>query len=112
MLVLLADDGRLDGGAIEALTQLHLDQRALLLDYDDGVEAAGEVGDVLIIERPRATDLEQADADAVCGRFVDADVLQRLANVKIALADGDDAELGIAAAGIDDPVQPIGLDEG
>ena len=110
--VLLADDGGLHGAAVEVLAKLHLDQRTLLLNHDDRFEAAGEIGDVLEIERPGATDLEEAHADAVGGRLVDTDVFQRLADVEIALADGDDAELRTGAAGIDHAVQPVGADEG
>ena len=47
LLVLLADADRLVGGAVELLAHLHLDQRALLLDHDDEVEALGEVLEVL-----------------------------------------------------------------
>ena len=38
---------RLVGGAVELLAHLHLDQRALLLDDDDEVEAVGELHQVL-----------------------------------------------------------------
>ncbi len=62
-LVLLADDGRLHGRAVQVFADLHLDQRALLLDHDDHFEAAGEILDVLDVERPRAADLEQPHAD-------------------------------------------------
>ena len=44
--------------------------------------------------------------------LVDADVVQRLAHVEIALADRDDADLRAGAAGIDDAVEPVGADEG
>ena len=39
LLVLLADADRLVGGAVELLAHLHFDQRALLLDDDDELEA-------------------------------------------------------------------------
>ena len=39
LLVLLADADRLVGGAVELLAHLHFDQRALLLDHDDEIEA-------------------------------------------------------------------------
>ena len=39
LLVLLADADRLVGGAVKLLAHLHFDQRALLLDHDDEVEA-------------------------------------------------------------------------
>ena len=48
----------------------------------------------------------------LAARLVDAEIVQRLAHVEIALADGDDAELRAAAAGIDDAVEAVGADEG
>ena len=111
-LILLADDRRLHGGAVKVFADLHLDQRALLLDHDDHFEAAREIPDVLDVERPRTADLEQAHPDLVRPGFVDADFLERLADVEIALADGDDADLGVAAARIDHPVEAVGADEG
>ena len=39
LLVLLADADRLVRGAVKLLAHLHLDQRALLLDHDDQIEA-------------------------------------------------------------------------
>ncbi len=42
LLVLLADAERLVGGAVKLLAHLHFDQRALLLDDDDEIEALGE----------------------------------------------------------------------
>ena len=92
-LVLLADDQRLHRRAVEVLAHLHLDQRALLLDHDDHLEAAREILEMLDVERPRAADLEQAHAELVGARLVDAEVVERLAHVEIALADGDDADL-------------------
>ena len=92
-LVLLADDQRLHRGAVEVLAHLHLDQRALLLDDDDHLEAAREILEVVDVERPRAADLGQAHAEPVGARLVDAEVVERLAHVEIALADRDDAEL-------------------
>ena len=44
--------------------------------------------------------------------LVDAEIVERLAHVEIALADGDDADLRLAAAGDDDPVELVGADEG
>ena len=46
-LVLLADADRLVGGAVKLLAHLHLDQRALLLDHDDELEAVGELLEVV-----------------------------------------------------------------
>jgi hypothetical protein len=44
--------------------------------------------------------------------LVDAEFVERLAHVEIALADGDDAELRLAPPEVDDAVELVGLDEG
>ncbi len=45
LLVALADAHRLVGAAVQLLADLHFDQRALLLDHDDEIEAFGEFGE-------------------------------------------------------------------
>src|SRR5690606_15867066 len=110
-LILLTHDHRLVGFAVKALAQLRLDQRALFLDDDDHLEALHELSNVFVISRPRARDLEEAQANAVRRLLVDADVVERLAYVEIALADRDDAKLRGAAARIDDLVEAVSLDE-
>ena len=47
LLVLLADANRLVGGAVQLLAHLHFDQRSLLLDHDDEIEALREVDEFL-----------------------------------------------------------------
>ena len=96
LLVLLADADRLVGGAVKLLAHLHFDQRALLLDHDDEVEALREIGEFLPADRPRAGDLENAQAEIVAFDLVDAELVERLAHVEIGLAGGDDADLRIA----------------
>ncbi len=92
LLVHLADAGRPVGKVVELLAQLRLDQRALLLDDHDRLEAFGEGAHALRLQRPRAGELEQADAESVGLDFVDAERLQRLAHVGIGFAGRDDAE--------------------
>ncbi len=48
VLVLLADADRLVGGAVKLLAHLHFDQRALLLDHDDEVEALREIDQLAV----------------------------------------------------------------
>ena len=60
-----------------------------------------ELGELLPAERPGAGDLVEAEAEVVGLHLVDAELVQRLAHVEIALAGGDDADLRIAAAGGD-----------
>ena len=100
------------GGAVKLLADLHLDQRALLLDDDDQVEAAREVDELALRERPRAGDLVEPQPHVVRLDLVDAELVERLAHVEIGLADGDDADLRVAAAGEDDAVEVVGAHEG
>ena len=98
MLVLLADADRLVGGAVKLLAHLHFDQRALLLDHDDEVEALRRSrASSCARDRPRAADLEEPQAEVVALHLVDAELVERLAHVEIALAGGDDADLRVAA---------------
>ena len=111
LLVLLADADRLVGGPVELLADLDLDQRALLLDHDDLLEAVGEFLEVALADRPRAGDLVEADAEIVAPDLVDAELVERLADVEIALADGDDADLRRPAARGDVLVELVGAHE-
>ncbi len=108
----LADADRLVGGAVELLANLHLDQRALLLDHDDELEPFGELLEVLPADRPRAADLVEPDAEIVALDLVDAELVERLAHVEIALADRDDADLGVSPARRDVAVELVGAHEG
>src|SRR6516164_4405 len=92
LLVLLADADRLVRGAVELFAHLHLDQRALLLDHDDELEAIGELLEVSLADGPRASDLVEPDAEIVALDLVDPELVERLTHVEIALADGDDAD--------------------
>src|SRR5262249_253885 len=96
-LVLLADANGLVGAAVELLAHLHFDERSLLLDHDDELEALRELLQVLLADRPWAADLVEPDAEIVALDLVDAELVERLADVEIALADGNHADLGRAA---------------
>ena len=75
-LVALADADRLVGGAVKLLADLHLDQRALLLDDDDEIETGGEFGEFAPAERPGAADLVKPDAELVAFDLVDAEFVE------------------------------------
>jgi len=111
LLVLLADANGLVRQTVKLLADLHLDQRALFLDDDDEVETAGEIDQFLPRDRPRAADLEQADAEVVTLDFVDAEFVERLTHVEIGFAGRDDADLRRAAAGRDRLVDLVGAHE-
>ena len=63
VLVLLAEHARPLGQVVELLLDLRLDQRALLLDHQDQVEALGELEHALRLERPGHADLVDPDAE-------------------------------------------------
>jgi hypothetical protein len=112
LLVFLADADRLVGRAIKFLAHLHFDQRALFLDDDDEIESLREFGEFLAANRPHAGDLEQAQAEIVALDLIDPELVEGLPHIEIRFAGGDDADLGRAASGRDDPVELVGAHEG
>ena len=107
-LVELALDDRLVGGAVEFLADLHFDQRPLLLDNEDALETLGEVDQFVLEQGPGAPDLEQANAEIGRLHFVDAEIGERLQDVEIALAGGDDAKPGCLPAVHHNAVDAVG----
>ena len=111
-LVLLADNGRLVGGAVENFLDLALDQRPLLLDDDDQVEALAEAANGFRLDRPGAGELEEAHAEIGGADFVDAEVVERLQDVEVALAGRGNADPRPAATGKHHAVGRVGAQEG
>ena len=109
--VLFADADRLICGAVEFLAHLHFNQRALLLDDDDEIEPVGEFGELAPAQWPGTGHFVEPDAKLIAFDFVDAELVERLADVEIALAGGDDADLRIAAARGDGAVELVGAHE-
>src|SRR5690606_30071164 len=93
-LVLLADDQwpLRRRKVVELLLDLTLDERALLLDDEDLLDAARELTHDLGLERPAHADLQEPDAEIRGGAPVDAEVLERLHHVEMRLAGRHDAE--------------------
>src|SRR6266581_1605604 len=93
LLVELADDPRphVLAPVVEFLLQLVLDELALLLDDQDFLQARGEVAHAVGFERPDHAGLVEAGADLRRQVVVDAEIVEGLAHVEIALAAGDDA---------------------
>ena len=108
LLVELADHARAHVVApvVELLLQLVLDDLPLLLDDEDLLEALGELAHALGLERPRHRDLVDAHADLGGVGLGDAEVVERLPHVEVALAAGDDAEPRLRRID-DDPVQLV-----
>ena len=95
--VLLADDHRRVGAAVELLLELRLDQRALLLNDEDRLKPVGEAVDALRLERPRRRHLVEAQAEIGRALLVDAEKVERAERIEPALAERDDAEPRVAA---------------
>jgi hypothetical protein len=96
---------------VELLLELVLDDLALLLDDQDLLQAAREAARDARLQRPHHADLVQADADAPAGGVVQAQVVQRLARVVVALARGDEPQprRRVAREGVDHrAVEPVG----
>ena len=103
---IFADDPRRSRVAIENGADLILEQRPLLLDHDDEIEAAGEVAHDHGIERPHHADFEQTQAKrgAVVG---EAEIAQRLQEILPGLSRSDHADPR-ALAVADDAVEAVG----
>src|SRR5215510_3690459 len=108
LLIFFADANRLVGGAVELFAHLHLDERALLLDPDNEIESLRDLGKLLPADRPHAGDLETAKAQIVAFRFVDAELIKRLAHVQIGFTGRDDADFRRATTRRDDAIETIG----
>ena len=80
------------GEIVEDADELVLDEAALLLDDEDVLEPVGKTPRALGLERPGQPDLVERDAERRARRVVDAELGQRLAQIEIGLAGGDDAE--------------------
>ena len=94
LVVELADDARAHVVApvVELFLQLVFEDLALLLDDQDFLEALGELRARLRLERPGMPTLNRRMPMSRGRRFVDAEVVERLAHVEVGLAGGDDAE--------------------
>src|SRR5690242_13500967 len=99
--ILLADADRLVSRAVKLFADLHFDQRALLLDHDDQIEAFGKLFQLALAERPHAGNLIQSDAQLVALELIDAEFVKSLPDIEVTLARGDDADFGIAPTGCD-----------
>ena len=105
VLVALADDPRGMRRAVEGLLERGLDERALLFDHDDLLEAARELVHDLALERPDHAELEDSDAGALELGRAETEAAQGVDEVVVGLAGRDDAEPRVAGAL--DPVDAI-----
>ena len=112
-LVMLADHGlRLVAGpVVEMFLELAFDDAALFLDDQHLVLVAHEAQRVATGQRPDHADLVDVDAKPTAFVFGQAQQAQRLHQVEMALAGGDDAITRILHV-IDAPVDGVGVHEG
>src|SRR5690606_19183933 len=108
VFILLADDPRTIRRVEELLFDLSLNERPLFLDDDDRLETIGKSSNTTRLERPNHSDLVEPESELVGLHFVDAELIEGLADVEVALARGDDAQLWRRAAAHDDAVELIG----
>ena len=99
------------GVVVEILLKLALDDAALLLDDEDLLLVAHEGERAAPGERPDHADLVDVDAEAAAGGLVEAEEAERLHQVEVALAGGDEAEAGLRDA-VEGAVDGVGLGEG
>ncbi len=113
LLVELADHPRTlaDRPVVKLPGELVLDDAALFLDHQNLVQPLGELVHRDRLQRPAHADLEHPQADRGAQRFVQAEVVQRLAHVEIGLAGGDDAHARIRRIK-HHPVEVVGPCEG
>src|SRR5439155_9968375 len=94
LLVELADDARayVVAPVVELLLQLVFDDLALFLDHQDFGETLGKMAHAFRLERPWHRNLEHANTDLGGVGFGNAEIVERLPDVEIAFAAGNDPE--------------------
>ena len=94
LLVELADNAgaHVLAPVVELFLELILEELAFLLDHQDLVQPFGEVAHPFRLQGPHHAHLVEADADLGGECFVNAQVVEGLAHVQVALAAGDDAQ--------------------
>ncbi len=113
VLVALSDHGvRLVARpVIEIFLELALDDAALFLDDQHLLLALHEAQRVTAGERPDHADLVDVDTEFAAFGLADAEETERLHQVAVALAGGDDAEFRVVHV-VDVAVDRVGLGEG
>ena len=101
-LVALADDPWRRRDPVERLLDQALEERPLLLDHEHLVQAGGEAAERVLVERVEHPDLQ----DPHRRRVAEAEVHERLAQVVVGGARGDDPEPG-AGPVVRDRVEPV-----
>ena len=112
LVILADDDGAAAGFHVEQrILELLLDQWPLLLDHQDLALAGAEGGGALGLERPDHADFVDGQSQSLRFGVVDAEFVQRLADVEVGFADSDDAEARVGAAH-HHPVELVGAPVG
>ncbi len=103
---LAAHDGGDALAAVQGLLQVPFQERHLVLDHQHLVQAGGHGGQLAGVDRERHRQPDQAQAQLVAGRLVEAEVGQRPLDDGVRGARGQDTEGGVAGAG-HDPVEAV-----
>ena len=113
LVVVLTEDARRAGSAVEVVADLGLEEGALLLDDDDLLETVGEAGETVRLEGPDHRGLVEADADFGHVRFgLQAKCGQGVAEFAVHRSGRDDADGGRQVDGADQSIESVGGDEG
>jgi hypothetical protein len=96
---------------VELPGELVFENAALFLDHQNLVQALGELMHRHRLQRPAHADLEYAQAHLGAQRFVQTEIIQRLAHVEVGLAGGDDAQARVRRIELD-LVEVVGQSKG
>ncbi len=103
--VVLAQDQRGAGGAVQRLLELGLEEGQLVLDHQHRLHAGGQAADLGGLQRPRHADLHQAQAQRLALALAQAQVVEGAEHAGPGQPGSDDR--GPRTAGLEgDPVQP------
>ena len=96
---------------VEIFLELAFDDAALFLDHQHFFRVGNKGQRITPRQGPDHADFVDIDAKTAAGGFVQPQQTQRLHQIQMALAGGDDAKGGIVQI-IDTPVDRVGLDKG
>ena len=101
LAVTLADDARGIVGAVQDFPDLSFDERGLVLDHDDLLEAFGELLDLLAHDGVAHSDAKETDPGAVQCGIIDAEVCQSLTDGVESCTGGGDTDLRTGGVDLD-----------
>ena len=109
--VVLANDSRCVCHSVECVLELRFDEPALFLNDDDTVQPLCKLPESFRIERPRHSNLEEAQPQPLREPFVNAQLFKREPHIHVRLARGDQAQPRVRGVP-DDAVESIEAGKG